>query len=85
MEFNLFDAMPISELFVAKRMQNEITEWTLFDAYKLNYGYNIDIVENGMISQLGNEDDLKVIGANFSTARRQNLNGAKVSCGLVVE
>lgn len=83
MELNLFDAMPISELFIAKRMPNdEIIEWTLFDAYKLNYGYNIEISENGAILQFQN--DLRVIAANFSTARRQNLKGVNVTCGLVI-
>lgn len=76
--------MPISDLFIARRMQSDIIEWTLFDAFKLNYGYGIEISENGMIVKIANDDELKVVGANFSTARRQNLNGVNVTCGLVI-
>lgn len=84
MEFNDLDAMPISDLFIAKRTQNEILQWKLFDVYKLNYGYDIEITENGMIETVGDNDDLNVIGANFSSARRQNLKGVNITCGLVV-
>lgn len=78
--------MPISELFIAKRMQDDIIQWVLFDAFKLNYGYNIDISQNGIILHNSNDDDdWQVIGANFSTARRQDLKGVNVTCGLVVK
>lgn len=82
MDFNEFDAMPISELFITKRIHNDSAQWKLFDAYKLNREYDIQITENGMIEQWN--DGLHVVGADFSTARRQNLNGVNVTCGLVV-
>lgn len=82
LEFNSFDAMPISDLFIAKKTSE--TEWKLFDAYKLNHGYEIEISENGMIVEIADVDEFKVVGANFSTARRQNLNGVNVTCGLVI-
>lgn len=84
MEFNDLNAMPISDLFIAKRSQTEQKQWKLFDAYKLNFGYNIEITENGMIESMKYEDKLSVIGAKFSSVRRQNLKGVNVTCGLVV-
>lgn len=86
LDFNGFDAMPISDLFIAKRIQNSTVQWKLFDAYKFNRGYNVEITENGRIETMGGEDDeWHVVGANFSTARRQNLKGINVTCGLVVK
>lgn len=71
--------MPISDLFIAKQIQNEtIIRWKLFDAYKLNYGYDIEIQENGIIIETNSPDELTIIGANFSSARRQNLKGTIV-------
>lgn len=75
--------MPISDIFIAKRVQSEIMQWQLFDVYKINHEYDIEIGKNGMILAL-NDDQLKVVGANFSSARRQNLKGTIVNCGLVV-
>lgn len=84
MEFNDLNAMPISDLFIAKQSQMEKIQWKLFDAYKLNYGYDIEITENGMIGSMENCDKLRVIDAKFSSVRRQNLMGVNVTCGLVV-
>lgn len=53
-------------------------QWKLFDAYKVNYGYDIEIKENGMIMETNSATELTVIGANFSSVRRQNLQGAIV-------
>lgn len=53
-------------------------QWKLFDAYKINYGYVIEIGENGMIIETNSTNNLSVIGANFSSVRRQNLKGAIV-------
>lgn len=74
--------MPISDIFIAKRIQTESAQWQLFDAYKINHGYDIIISSNGMIVSI--DDELTVTGADFSPARRQNLKGAIVNCGLVV-
>lgn len=75
--------MPISDLFIAKRSSNDQwLHWQLFDAYKLNYGYNIVVSSNGFITT--KNDSLEVIDANFSSTRRQNLNGVNVTCGLMV-
>lgn len=75
--------MPISDLFIAKRSSNDQwLQWQLFDAYKLNYGYNIVVSSNGFITT--KNDSLEVIDANFSSTRRQNLNGVNVTCGLMV-
>lgn len=76
--------MPISDLFIAKRIGSEKIKWKLFDAYKLNVGYNITVNENGMID-MDDNDELKVIGAKFSSVRRQNLKGVIATCGLVVK
>lgn len=84
-EFNEFDAMPISDLFIAKRHKTyNTTQWKLFDAYKLNHGYQIEITENGIIEAVNNIDGLKVSKANFSSTRRKNLKGVNITCGLVV-
>lgn len=83
-EFEEFNAMPISEMFIVKRFQDNTTQWKLFDAYKLNHGYDIEISENGIIEAIEDTNELKVSGANFSSARRQNLQGVNVTCGLVV-
>lgn len=76
--------MPISDLFIAKRCQNDTNEWKLFDAYKLNVGYDIEITENGIIESMQVTDRLKVSEANFSATRRQNLKGVNITCGLMV-
>lgn len=76
--------MPISDFFIAKRYQNDTNEWKLFDAYKLNDGYDIEITENGIIESMIITDGLKVSGANFAAARRQNLKGVNITCGLMV-
>lgn len=76
--------MPISDLFIAKRIQRDEIQYQLYDAFKLNNGYDIEVIENGMITALDSCDELQVIKANFSAARRQNLKGVIVNCGLVV-
>lgn len=76
--------MPISDLFIAKRYQNDTIEWKLFDAYKLNDGYDIEIIENGIMESMIITDELKVSGANFDAKRRQNLKGVNITCGLMV-
>ena len=74
----------MSDLFIARRYQNDSMKWQLFDAYKLNDGYDIEITENGLIEAITHSDDLIVTGANFSSTRRQNLKGVNITCGLVV-
>lgn len=81
-EFNVFDALPRSDVFIAKRVKSEPMQWQLFDAYKLNYGYDIEISLNGMIVIVN--DEPTVVEANFSPARRRNLKGIPINCGLVV-
>lgn len=56
----------------------DIMQWKLFDAYKINYDYNIEIEENGSIIETNSTNELSVVGANFSSVRRQNLKGAIV-------
>lgn len=79
----MFDAMPISDLVIAKRVEAD-RNWKLFDAYKLNLGYDIEINENGIIAAMEN-DELQVIGADYSSSRRKNLKAVRVNCGLVVK
>lgn len=82
---NELNALPTSDLFIARHYQNDTIHWNLFDAYKLNYGYDIEITENGVIEAAANANDLMVVsGADFSSARRRNLNGVNITCGLVV-
>lgn len=76
--------MPMSDVFIATRYQNDSIKWQLFDAYKLNDAYDIEMTENGVIEAITNSDDLIVTGANFSSTRRQNLKGVNITCGLVV-
>lgn len=82
MEFDKFHAMPISDVFIAKKYQTDKVQWKFFDIYKLNYGYDSEISENGMLVSGAVDNDL--VGMNFSSARRQNLQGVNVTCGLVV-
>lgn len=86
LKFNAIDALPVSDLFIAKRMQseNDTLRWKLFDAYKVNYGYGIECKANGMIIAASSADEMHVIGANFSSARRQNLKGAIV-CSMICQ
>lgn len=72
------NALPISDVFIAKRVQGDFLQWKLFDAYKINYGYDIEIGGNGMIIETNSTNELSVVGANFSSKRRQNLKGAIV-------
>lgn len=66
-------------MFIAKRIQNDSrVRWKLFDAYKINYGYDTEIGENGIIIGTNSSNELSVVGANFSSMRRQNLKGAIV-------
>lgn len=79
MKFNAVDALPISDVFIAKQYYNDgLMQWKLFDVHKINYGYDIEIVENGMIIATASANELGVVGANFSSSRRQNLKGAIV-------
>lgn len=57
--------------------------WLLFDAYKIDYGYEIEIFQNGMIYTNEN-NTLELSGANFLAKRRMNLKGIHIPCGLVV-
>lgn len=78
MKFDAIDALPMSDLFIAKRIQEDsVMQWKLFDAYKVNKGYDIEIGENGIIAT-NSANELNIIGANFSSMRRQNLKGAIV-------
>lgn len=79
----MFDALPISEVFIAKRIKFDPSEWILFDAYRLNKGLNMEINENGFISSSKYGQSLE-IEANFLSSRRHNLKGVQVNCGLVV-
>lgn len=76
--------MPVSDLVIAKRTQSNQLQWKLFDAFKFNLGYDIEINENGMIQAMEN-GSLTFSGTNFSPMRRQNLKGVNVNCGLVVK
>lgn len=81
--------MPISDVFIAKRIQCETIQWILFDAYKFKFGYDINIIEHGLIQEKKTDNNtcdsinLKVHG-DFSLRRRSNLNGIVLTCGLVV-
>lgn len=59
-------------------MEEDFIHWKLFDAYKINYGYEVEIGENGMIIEMNSTNEINVLGANFSSVRRQNLKGAIV-------
>ncbi|XP_031622981.1 uncharacterized protein LOC116340566 [Contarinia nasturtii] len=83
--FDQFNAMPISDVFIIKRHQNDKIQWKMFDAYKLNYGYDSEVMENGYVIEFGPaNEDLMIVEMNFSSARRQNLKGVNVTCGLVI-
>lgn len=71
--------MPISDLFIVRRIQNDIiVKWKLFDAYKINYGFHTEIGENGIMIRNNSVNESNIIGANFSSTRRQNLKGVTV-------
>lgn len=87
--FNTFTALPNSDMFIAKRIQCDRMQWILFDAYKFNFDYDINIMERGSIQEKNTENeicdsnDLNVNG-DFSSIRRSNLHGIVLNCGFVV-
>lgn len=81
--FGELDALPISDVFIAKRTQLESSDWFLYDAFKLNRGYDVEFTERGFITESEVDGKMEVKG-NFSSSRRHNLKGVAVNCGLVV-
>lgn len=81
--------MPISDVFIAKRIQCQTIQWVLFDAYKFNFDHDINIIERGLIQEKKTDNEtcdsinLNVNG-DFSSRRRCDLKGIVINCGLVV-
>lgn len=82
-KFNDLNAFPLSDIFIAKRMQLDPMQWLLFDAYKIDYTYDIEIFQNGIIEATEN-NALILNGTNFLAKRRMNLRNVHIPCGLVV-
>lgn len=83
-KLNELNALPLSDLFISKRTNQIPMQWTLYDAYKVDYDYNIIISQNGLIESSAN-GTMVVSGSNFFAKRRKNLNGISLPCGLVVK
>lgn len=77
------NALPLSDVFIAKRIAQMSMQWILFDAYKVDYGHDMIISSNGFVETTKN-DTLSVSGSNFFAKRRKNLNGISLPCGLVI-
>lgn len=87
--FNTFTALPNSDMFIAKRIQCDRMQWILFDAYKFNFDYDINIIERGFIQEKKTEngtcDSINLnVNGDFSSIRRSNLHGIVLNCGFVV-
>lgn len=83
MKFNHLHAFPLSDLFIAKRVQQIPMKWLLFDAYKVDYDFDMEVYENGIIDTTAN-GSLEVKGISYLAKRRTNLRGISIPCGLVV-
>lgn len=81
--FNNFNALPLSDLFIAKRTQQHPMKWMLYDAYKVDREYDLKFLQNGMI-QTNKNGTISMYGTNFLAYRRKNLQGLSLPCGLVV-
>ncbi|XP_031622982.1 glutamate receptor 1-like [Contarinia nasturtii] len=81
--FKELNALPLSDLFIAKQTEYLPMRWILFDAYKIDYGNDIDIYPNGIIETSAN-GTLMLSGLNVFARRRQNLKGLSIPCGLVI-
>lgn len=85
--FNEFDAMAVSDVFIAKRVEYHPMEWAVIEAFKVNFGFNMKFAVKAIIlehvndTQIGNS--LYAIG-DFAAIRRRHLDGIKVPCGLIV-
>lgn len=64
-------------------MKLDPMQWLLFDVYKIDYGYEIEIFQNGIINAREN-NALTLNETNFLATRRKNLKGIHIPCGLVV-
>lgn len=73
----------MSDLFIAKRIQQIPMKWLLFDAYKVDYNFDMEIFANGMIETASN-GVITINGTNFFAERRMNLRAISLPCGLVV-
>lgn len=82
-KFSALNAFPLSDLFIAKQTQLDPIQWAIFDAYKVDYGYEMEVSQNGIIEASEN-NALTFNGANFFAKRRKNLKGIHIPCGLVV-
>lgn len=83
MRYNHLHAFPLSDLFIAKRVQQIPMKWLLFDAYKVDYDFDMEVYENGIIDTTAN-GSLEVKGISYLAKRRKNLRGISIPCGLVV-
>lgn len=70
-------------MFIAKQTQANPTEWLLFDVYRVDNDYDIEITQNGKI-EASNNDTLLLNDINLFAIRRKNLKGLSIPCGLVV-
>lgn len=80
--------MAVSDVFIAKRMQFQPIEWTVIEAFKVNYGYDMKftvkaIIDEKMNATLQIGEGLQVKG-DFAAIRRRHLDGIRVPCGLIV-
>lgn len=86
--FNTFDALAVSDVFIAKRMQYHPIAWTVIDAFKVNFGYDIKFAVQSVIEE--NTDEMRRIGGSlqvrgdFAVIRRRKLDGIRIACGLIV-
>lgn len=58
-------------------------QWLLFDAYRVDNDYDIEITQNGKI-ELSMNNTLLLSDINLLAMRRKNLKGLSIPCGLVV-
>lgn len=74
------NALPISDVFIAKRIEHE---WVFFDLYKIDNNFDTIITLNGLI-ELNQNNSMNLIEANYLAIRRKDLHGLSIPCGLVV-
>lgn len=86
--FNALDAMAVSDVFIAKRVQLHPIEWAVIDAFKVNFGQAMKFAVQAAIVLDANDahrigNNLRVKG-DFAVIRRRKLDGAQFTCGLIV-
>lgn len=86
--FNTFDALAVSDVFIAKRVQLHPSEWVVLDAFKVNFGQAIKFAVQTAIVKDANDarrigNSLQVQG-DFAIIRRRKLDGIHFACGLIV-